>query len=49
MGQKITNSVPGLYDKKKKQQLIVLFNSDVIKKSIFKRVVATRFVAKIYL
>ena len=48
MGQKITNSVPGLYDKKK-QHLIVLFNSDVIKKSIFKRLVATRFVAKIYL
>ena len=48
MGQKITNSVPGLYDKKN-EQLIVLFNSDVIKKSIFKRLVATRFVAKIYL
>ena len=48
MGQKITNSVPGLYDQKNKQ-LIVLFNSDVIKKSMFKRLVATRFVAKIYL
>ena len=32
----------------KKQRLIVLFNSDVMKKSIFKRLVATRFVAKIY-
>ena len=36
MGQKITNSVPGLYDKKKNQQLIVLFNSDVIKKVYLK-------------
>ena len=36
----------------KKQRLIVLFNSDVMKKSISKRLVqlqATRFVAKIYL
>ena len=36
---------------KKKQHVTVLFTSDVMKKSIFKRLVllTTRFVAKIYL
>ena len=33
----------------KGQHLIVLFNSDVMKKGIFKSLVATRFVTKIFL
>ena len=53
--KKRTNSVWGLYDKKKKQRLIVLFTSDVMKKSMFKRLVYTppdlspRFTCKVNL
>ena len=53
IAQKRINSVRGLYDKK--QRLIVLFTSDVMKKSIFKRLVytppdlSTRFTCKVNL
>ena len=53
IGQKRTNSVRGLYDKKK--GLIVLFTWDVMRKSMFKRLVYTppdsspRFTSKLNL